>query len=287
MERRRHLRKRAFHTQPELTIGLGSESFKARLLDLTEEGFGIETRRPLAVGCRLRLKGELAQGASLRPIEVEGIVRWTVASKSGTFLCGILLDKPGASPATASDPDYYEVLQLSPNADPETVHRVFRVLAQRFHPDNRETGDEGTFKALMRAYEVLSDPAKRASYDAQRPQQQQRRWRIFESSEAAKGIEAERRKRHGALSLLYVRRAAEPRDPFMSLFDLEQMLGCPREHLEFALWFLKENAWIVRGDNGRFAITAKGVEKAEELGQYPMAVDRMIAAPEKPDVVVA
>ena len=38
--------------------------------------------------------------------------------------------------------DYYEILQISPNAEPETVHRVFRLLAQRCHPDNAETGNE-------------------------------------------------------------------------------------------------------------------------------------------------
>lgn len=279
MERRRIPRKRAFQTQSELSIGVGLESFKVRLLDSTDEGLGIESLRPLEVGCRLRIRGELSQVNGVRIVEADGIVRWTVAGKNGAFLCGISLDRSGQSPFATSDPDYYEVLQLSPNADPETVHRVFRVLAQRFHPDNLDTGDEGTFKALMRAYEVVSDPTRRAAYDAQRPQQQQRRWRIFESSEAAKGIEAERRKRHAALSLLYIRRAAEPREPAMSLFELEQMLGCPREHLEFALWFLKENGWISRGDNGRLTITAKGVERAEELGDYPVRTDRMLPAP--------
>jgi len=279
MERRRHPRKRAPKTQPELTISLGSESFKARLLDQTDEGFGLESPRPLEVGCRVRLTGELAHGAGTRPIEMEGTVRWSAAGKNGTFLCGILIDNPGASPFTALEPDYYEVLQLSPRADPDTVHRVFRVLAQRFHPDNRQTGDEATFRALTRAYEVLSDPAARAAYDAQRPEQQQRRWKVFDSSEAARGIEAERRKRKAALSLLYAKRATEPREPFLSMFELEQTLGCPREHLEFTMWFLKENAWITRSDNNRFAITAKGVEKAEEFGHYPLGSRRMIAAP--------
>ena len=36
-------------------------------------------------------------------------------------------------------PDFYEVLQISPNADPDTIHRIYRLLAQRFHPDNAET----------------------------------------------------------------------------------------------------------------------------------------------------
>jgi len=110
----------------------------------------------------------------------------------------------------------------------------------------------------MRAYETISDPARRAAYDAQRPTQEEKRWKIFDSAEAAIGIEGEKRKRHGVLSLLYVRRIREPRDPAMSLMEFEQMLGCPREHLDFALWFLRENGWVVRSDNGRFSITAKG-----------------------------
>jgi len=60
------------------------------------------------------------------------------------FISGVMIDKTGAVQSfDASDPDFYEVLQLSPNADPDTVHRVFRVLAQRFHPDNKETGTMG------------------------------------------------------------------------------------------------------------------------------------------------
>lgn len=280
MERRRKSRKPGFVTQPELSVLLGSERFTARLINSNEDGFGLETSRPIAVGCRLHLKGELAHGTTMRMFEADGLVRWSTAAPNGRFHCGVLIDHSGAPPSvSASEPDFYEVLQLSPNADPDTVHRVFRVLAQRFHPDNRETGDETFFKAVVRAYEVLSDPTRRAGYDADRPGLQQRRWRIFESSEAARGIEAERRKRHGILSALYVRRVNDPREPNMTLFDLEQLLGCPREHLEFTLWFLKENAWITRGDNGRYSITAKGVEKAESLGDYPLGENRMIAAP--------
>src|ERR1035438_7121577 len=47
--------------------------------------------------------------------------------------------------------DYYEALQISPNADQETVHRVYRVQAQRFHPDNQETGHAPTFRLIADA----------------------------------------------------------------------------------------------------------------------------------------
>jgi curved DNA-binding protein len=63
-------------------------------------------------------------------------------------------------------PDYYEFLQISPNAEAETIHRVYRFLAARLHPDNPETGDAEKFFLLKQAYDVLSKPALRAEYDA-------------------------------------------------------------------------------------------------------------------------
>ena len=61
--------------------------------------------------------------------------------------------------------DYYEVLQVSANAEPDTIHRVYRLLAQRFHPDNQETGNSDRFHQVHEAYTVLSDPERRAKYD--------------------------------------------------------------------------------------------------------------------------
>ena len=51
-----------------------------------------------------------------------------------------------------SRPDYYDLLQISPSAEPETVHRVYRLLAQRFHPDNQDSGNERRFRELTEAY---------------------------------------------------------------------------------------------------------------------------------------
>ena len=74
--------------------------------------------------------------------------------------------------------DYYEVLQVSASAEPETINRVYRLLAQRFHPDNQQTGDESRFRTILEAYTVLSDPEKRARYDVVHQQQRQDRWRL-------------------------------------------------------------------------------------------------------------
>src|SRR5205814_5773602 len=74
--------------------------------------------------------------------------------------------------------DYYEDLQVSSSAEPETIHRVYRLLAQQFHPDNSETGNEARFRAIAKAYEVLSDSDQRARYDIVYHSQRQDRWRV-------------------------------------------------------------------------------------------------------------
>jgi DnaJ-class molecular chaperone len=66
-------------------------------------------------------------------------------------------------------PDYYRILMVDPEADPEVITAAFRVLARRLHPDRDITGvEEYRMAELNRAYGVLRDPDKRAAYDAER-----------------------------------------------------------------------------------------------------------------------
>jgi molecular chaperone DnaJ len=66
----------------------------------------------------------------------------------------------------ANKRDYYEVLGVDRNASGAEIKKAFRKLAMQSHPDrNKDHGAEGRFKEINEAYEVLSDPEKRAAYD--------------------------------------------------------------------------------------------------------------------------
>jgi DnaJ-like protein/PilZ domain-containing protein len=292
-ERRRHPRRKSFQAQPELKLRFQDADdlvdLSAKVKDVSETGLGLETIRPIAKGTRIAVTGDLMSGIRVRRLEaVTGLVVSSVRVRESIYAIGIAFDGGTAKPSedqqdsSADDKpavDYYEVMQLNPNAEPDTIHRVYRLLAQRYHPDNQETGNRHQFQALLDAYKVLSDPEQRAAYDVARERHQRVRWKVFDQSQAKVGPAAERQKRQGILSLLYTARMRQPNQPGMFISDIEELIGCPREHLEFSLWYLKEVGCIVRGDNSRFLITVKGVEWAEE-GRF-LPGNRLVTAAEE------
>lgn len=161
--------------------------------------------------------------------------------------------------------DYYETLQVSVNADPETIHRIYRILAQRFHPDNQATGDPEQFRILTEAYEALSDPARRAQYDVNYSEHRRERSKLLaEMVRAQTDVEFEQLARMTILEALYAQRRLEPRQPGVMDGDLEALVGRPRDQLEFTLWYLSQKHLIDRQDGSRITITVDGVIYFEE-----------------------
>jgi curved DNA-binding protein CbpA len=156
--------------------------------------------------------------------------------------------------------DHYEVLQVSQNADGETVERVYRLLAKRYHPDNTSSGDEDRFREVREAFEVLSDPERRARFDIRYDDQNGSRWRIFAQDEALNDHQRDQRIFHGVLSLLYAARRRNPQAGGLGAMHLEETLGVPREHLEFPMWYLRKRGLVETLDSGIYAITIEGID---------------------------
>jgi len=248
--------------------GTGSNTYSvdASGLDISACGLGIEVPEELKAGSIVYVQAR--DGSLEASCEVVHCTR-----KGGRFRVGLEVREEPRDEAprmpdpklTDGEPDHYETLQISPKADFQTVHRVFRIMAMRFHPDNPETGDVEQFLRMKRAYSVLSDPDRRAEYDALREKNRGDGPRpIFGLKDFVTGVEAETNRRLGVLCLLYHQRQTNPDSPGVSLLDLEREMGFPREYLSFTLWYLRAKELVTVADNSDFALTAQGADYVEK-----------------------
>lgn len=246
----------------------------AELQDIGEYGLGVTLGESLLEGRDVLV--ESAEVAGAGGGRARGRIAWCTPVGPGQFRAGVALeDGRGVLVGKEEEfEDFYETLEVNPSASFDTIHKVYRLLAQRVHPDHPESGNEEAFKKLVRAFGILSDPEKRAEFDAQRSRSMGKRWRIFDPENAVPGLEQEQRKRKAIFALLYTKRLRQPEQPGVSIQEMEQLLAVPREHLEFPLWYMKEQGWLLRTDGGRHQITAKGVEYAESTGAWKAPLAR-------------
>ncbi len=262
MSEKRRKQRQLFDCPLEVTWKDGegvSHTMVVQAIDLSDSGIRVESSE------RIDLHTEVFVRAERYGLTGTTAVRHC-GRRGSKYVLGLEFH-PDSSPADSGEAeafvDYYELLQISPNAEPETIHRVFRIMASRYHPDNKETGDNEKFLLLTKAYAVLSDPARRESYESLHRNQRAQPLPVFGLKEFAEGLEGEVNRRLGILSLLYNRRRTNPENPGISLLEFETVMSFPREHLEFAIWFLREKEYIRTGNNSDYYIAAAGVEYLE------------------------
>jgi len=160
--------------------------------------------------------------------------------------------------------DYYEVLQLSPRADRDTIERVYRLLAKRYHPDNALTGDAHQFSLVQDAYDTVTDPERRAAYDLEYEDAKARPTKVFDQHASQHGREEDRRILHAVLSLLYIERRRRPDTGGLGAIMLERALSLNQEDLAFPIWYMKQRGWVEVLNTGQIAITVEGIDRLSE-----------------------
>jgi curved DNA-binding protein CbpA len=237
----------------------GVSTLCARTLDSSQAGICLECPQAIAPGTNVYMH------AARCGFPLEAVVRYSVA-RGAVFRIGLEFSQATrvTGHGLAFDADYYEALQLSPKADLETIERVYRIMAKRFHPDNVESGDQERFLLLSEAYRVLSNPEARAHYDSMRRTETPHPLPMFRARAFVDEKQGEANRRLGVLCLLYAQRRRNHDHPSVSLLDLEALMAIPREYLEFTLWYLKEKKYIEMNQGADFSLTACGVDFVEE-----------------------
>lgn len=167
--------------------------------------------------------------------------------------------------------DYYDILQVSPSADQDTIDSIFRHLARRYHPDNQITGDSDKFRLVVEAHDTLKDPSQRAGYDVLHTECTAGLSALHQELTGDSGIATDLKIQTAMVRMLYHRCRDHFRDPGMGLYQIGQLLNCTSQRLEFHVWYLKEKGWIRRLEDGSLGITVEGVDRAiaEELQNEP------------------
>ena len=190
--------------------------------------------------------------------------------------------------------NYYEILELKPSASAAAIDRAYRGLARRYHPDNHATGHRARFDAIVEAHDILKDPLKRAEYheeymhylppyvpsatEEDGPVEMNRRSTDKDGEQFFEdiGIDRDVSIQNNLLILLYFRRRKNTREAGIGDLELERLSGCPPEHLEFHIWYLKQKGWIATGEDGLLSITIDGVDRASHI--YRESANKLITA---------
>jgi curved DNA-binding protein CbpA len=160
--------------------------------------------------------------------------------------------------------DHYALLGVDPKADSDAIQLAYTRLAQKYNPGNKETGNAEKFEALNIAYEVLSDPALRQSFDQTKGVNQDDSAPKFSGLEFFESRGRESNLRIAVLCVLYDRRRTKSFTPSLSMRHIENILDADHEELNFAVWYLKQRGFAVADDKSNLQISVEGMDFLEQ-----------------------
>jgi hypothetical protein len=229
---------------------------QCRAIDISEGGVAVECPDVIPLCASVVVWAPAFQVAALAQVRH---CTW----RQSIYVLGLeFLARTSTTTNDPTAPDHYELLRLSPSADHESIDRVYRVLARRFHPDNKDTGNAETFLRISEAYRVLSHPKRRAQYDEERALVRSTPRFHFRSAEFFRGVPGEQNRRLAVMCLLYRQFTSNVEQPGLSILELEELTGCTREEISLSLWYSCEKGYT-RSSDRDFRITVAGVDYVE------------------------
>ena len=201
--------------------------------------------------------------------------------------------------AAAEFTDLYEILQVSPNAEKDTIKRVHQMLSLKYQLAAPENNAVAYFAQLQEAAATLLDSQTRAAYDLERLARQPAPALAASDAPApvrvspvaaldkvgdlpvlatptseaealnpgrfreGLDINEQKRRRAGLMEICYQQRILKPRMPALSMKQLEDGMSLTVHDLEGPLWYLKETDLIRVSDAGNYAVSVRGMNAIE------------------------
>jgi hypothetical protein len=220
-----------------------------RILDSSRKGAGVACPQPLAVSSCLILR---APGIGVVALSQVRNCSW----RRTQYHLGVeFIEKASIQPPDpAAEPDHHELLRAGVAGDADRLERIYRALAFRYHPDNRDSGDSEIFLRITETYRILSVSQPSPELEVARPR----------SLDWQTGIRGLKDKRAAVLGLLCQRRMGDYRNAFVSASEIESFTGMAPDEVGFILWYLREKGAVTVCDNSPdFSISAAGVDLLE------------------------
>ena len=183
-----------------------------------------------------------------------------------------------SAPPAGKFQDHYSILGVDPKASLEVIQAAHSKLAQKFGPDNLETGDFEKLESINLAYEVLSDATLRQSFDQLKGVDKETGAKFSGAgffNDFSRSVDL----RMALLCVLCDRRRARPFAPSLSVRQLETMLDTSPDELNFVLWYLKQRGLVTMDDKSSLQITVEGLDEIAAKRPDPETVLPLI----KPD----
>jgi hypothetical protein len=177
-----------------------------------------------------------------------------------------------SAPLAGKFQDHYALLGVDPKANSEAIQASYAKLAEKYGPDNRETGDHDKFEAIALAFEVLTDADLRAAFDKVKGIDQDDSGIMFAGMEFFDALGRQTGLRAALLCVLYDRRRKKPTKPSLSMRHIDGILYATNDELVFALFYLKARNLVVADDKSNLQITVDGMDFLERNHPAPEKV---------------
>jgi hypothetical protein len=174
-----------------------------------------------------------------------------------------------SAPLSNKFQDHYTILGVDPRASQEAIQTAYTRLAQKYHPNTAQSGDQDKFDSIQQAYEVLTDPLLRLEFDKVKGIDQDDANLMFAGLEFFDSLGRQAPLRAALLCILYDRRRKKPSKPSLSIRHIEGIVHATNDELNFSLFYLKQRNLVVSDDKSNLQITVDGMDFLERNQPAP------------------